>query len=46
MDIKKGDKRAVTMVHKDKQLTLQKESNEKGNKERKKNLKATESTNG
>ena len=33
MDIKKGDKRAVTMVHKDKQLTLQKESNEKDNKE-------------
>ena len=32
MDIKKGDKRAV-MVHKDKQLTLQKESNEKDNKE-------------
>ena len=46
MDIKKGDKRAVTMVCKDKQLTLQKESNGKGNKERKRNLKATESKNG
>lgn len=46
MDIKKGDKRAVTMVCKDKQLTLQKESNEKGNKERKRNLKAIESASG
>ena len=46
MENKKGDERAASIDIKDQQQTLQKESKEKGSKERKRNLKANESTNG